>query len=243
MALKDPVKGEMTDIVPAAKRGRPSKNAEVYDDNGYRICTSEQHEEINNIVSEIKSYSKKVLDLLVTAAEKYFRLGEILFEVNSKATCHMTAKRYEEKTGIPERMVYTAIKVYKNFANNPEAIKGMTMREIAMTIGEKKEGEKNEVKQLGYNIADLQDSNNSQEFELPTLSGVKLEKYRVHTDRQSGNLYLISRDFGGSIPIAKLTVAAPTDPTTEEAYGAFLEEVQKAAEFYYFICEREEKHA
>ena len=138
---------------PAPKRGRPAKNAPVYDDD-------------NN--------------LIMSAAQNYFNLGEILERASKKATCSMTAAKYEAKTGIPARMVSTAFKIYKEFADNPEGLNGLTMREIAMRIGEKKESDKGETSPVQYNLPEGQlEYSNEFDFGLPTLSGIELTNYRL----------------------------------------------------------------
>ena len=93
--LINPLSGE-TSIVPelAPRRGRPAKNAPVYDDDNNLIITSEERETINEIVEDIRHTAKKVEALMVTAAQNYFNLGEILERASKKATCSMTAAKY-----------------------------------------------------------------------------------------------------------------------------------------------------
>ena len=165
---------------PAPKRGRPAKNAPVYDDDNNLIITSEERETINVIVDDIRHTAKKVEALMVSAAQNYFNLGEILERASKKATCSMTAAKYEAKTGIPARMVSTAFKIYKEFADNPEGLNGLTMREIAMRIGEKKESDKGETSPVQYNLPEGQlEYSNEFDFGLPTLSGIELTNYRL----------------------------------------------------------------
>ena len=136
--LVSPISKEIVVSENIPKRGRPAKNAPVYDDDNNLIITSEERETINEIVEDIRHTAKKVEALMVSAAQNYFNLGEILERASKKATCSMTAAKYEAKTGIPARMVSTAFKIYKDFANNPDGLTGLTMREIAMRIGEKR---------------------------------------------------------------------------------------------------------
>lgn len=239
MALINPATGEIQN----AKRGRPAKNAPVYDDDGTLLLTSDQHERINELIQGIKADGEKVEKLLLSAAEKYYVLGEILYVVQARAVGRMTAKKYSEKTGIPERMIYTSLKVYSTFANEPDAISNLTMRELAMLIGEKKEKEglDNGNGKVVSPLPEGQLSFMEDSFGLPTESGIELKKYRLHSDAKTGMLYLLSKDFNAPLPVANLTVAQPTDPVMESAYKQLMTDTQIAMEKYYSVIEREQE--
>ena len=224
---------------PAPKRGRPAKNAPVYDDDNNLIITSEERETINVIVDDIRHTAKKVEALMVSAAQNYFNLGEILERASKKATCSMTAAKYEAKTGIPARMVSTAFKIYKEFADNPEGLNGLTMREIAMRIGEKKESDKGETSPVQYNLPEGQlEYSNEFDFGLPTLSGIVLTNYRLHADTKSGNFFLLSKKDKLPIPVGGLTVDQPHNETMKAAYNELLDQTQCALERYYALIEQ-----
>ena len=238
--LINPLSGAKS-IVPelAPKRGRPAKNAPVYDDDNNLIITSEEHETINGIVEDIRHTAKKVEALMVSAAQNYFNLGEILERASKKATCSMTAAKYEAKTGIPARMVSTAFKIYKEFANNPEGLNGLTMRELAMRIGEKKESDKGETSPVQYNLPEGQlEYSNEFDFGLPTLSGIELTNYRLHADTKSGNFFLLSKKDKLPIPVGGLTVDQPHNETMKAAYNELLDQTQCALERYYALIEQ-----
>lgn len=238
--LINPLSGE-TSIVPelAPKRGRPAKNAPVYDDDNNLIITSEERETINGIVEDIRHTAKKVEALMVSAAQNYFNLGEILERASKKATCSMTAAKYEAKTGIPARMVSTAFKIYKEFANNPDGLTGLTMREIAMRIGEKKESDEGETSPVHYNLPEGQlEYSNEFDFGLPTLSGIELTNYRLHADTKSGNFFLLSKKDKLPIPVGGLTVDQPHNETMKAAYNELLDQTQCALERYYALIEQ-----
>ncbi|MBP3741870.1 MAG: hypothetical protein J6J00_02680 [Treponema sp.] len=238
--LINPLSGESS-IVPelAPKRGRPAKNAPVYDDDNNLIITSEERETINEIVEDIRHTEKKVEALMVSAAQNYFNLGEILERASKKATCSMTAAKYEAKTGIPARMVSTAFKIYKEFADNPEGLNGLTMREIAMRIGEKKESDEGETSPVQYNLPEGQlEYSNEFDFGLPTLSGIELTNYRLHADTKSGNFFLLSKKDKLPIPVGGLTVDQPHNETMKAAYNELLDQTQCALERYYALIEQ-----
>ena len=234
---------ESADIQPAVKRGRPSKTAPVYDSNGAVLISSEQREQINTLVDEINSCRQKVEKLMLSAAKKHFLLGEILYQVEKKSVGKMTASRYEEMTGVPSRLVHTAMKIYKNFADNPEALENMTMRDVALLIAEKKDAGSVEVAHVKYSLPGNEGDAElvAEQFGLPTVSGVSLNNYRLHSDGKSGHIYLLSRASSAAIPVVNLTVGQPQDKTAELAYNGLMQEMQCALEKYYSVIEQEER--
>lgn len=224
------------------RRGRPSKTAPVYDENGVMLLSSEQRERINELVTGIRTDGEKVHKLLISAAQKHFQLGEILCDVERKSVGKMTVAKYEEITGIPSRLVSTAMKVYKHFANNPEALDGLSMRDVAMLICEKKEDAGKTATHVQYSLPSNDDNAEliNESFGLPTLSGVSLNNYRLHGDKKSGTLYLLGRGTTAAIPIASLTVGQPQDATAEDAYNDLMNGVQEALERYYSVLEQNE---
>ena len=237
--LVSPISKEIVVSENIPKRGRPAKNAPVYDDDNNLIITSEERETINEIVEDIRHTAKKVEALMVSAAQNYFNLGEILEQASKKATCSMTAAKYEAKTGIPARMVSTAFKIYKEFANNPDGLTGLTMREIAMRIGEKKESDEGETSPVHYNLPEGQlEYTGDYDFGIPTMSGIELSSYRLHADTKNGNFFLLSKKDKIPIPIGGLTVDQPHNDTMKAAYNELLVQTQCALERYYALIEQ-----
>lgn len=190
-------------------------------------------------MDDIRHTAKKVEALMVSAAQNYFNLGEILERASKKATCSMTAAKYEAKTGIPARMVSTAFKIYKEFANNPDGLTGLTMREIAMRIGEKKESDEGETSPVQYNLPEGQlEYTGDYDFGLPTMSGIELSSYRLHADTKNGNFFLLSKKDKIPIPIGGLTVDQPHNETMKAAYNELMNQTQCALERYYALIEQ-----
>lgn len=238
--LINPLSGEKAELPDLPKRGRPAKNAPIYDDDRNIIITSEEHEAINEIVEDISRSVKKVESIVRSAAVNYCCLGSMLYQASCKATCTMTAAKYEAKTGIPARMVSTAMKVYKKFGNNPEALAELSMREVAMLIGEKKDAQNGgETNTVHYNLPEGQFLKNfNEDFGMPTISGVDLQKYRLHTDIQSGKFFLLSKDSGAAIPMGSLLVDQPHTDTMKTAYQKLMLETQCLLERYYALIEQ-----
>lgn len=225
--------------IAVAKRGRPAKNAVIYDDDRNMIITEAEHEEINQLVDDIKAKTVKLQKILCSGAKAYFRIGEILKAAEKRSTCKMTAKVYSEKTGVPERMVSTAIRIYRNFADNPEALEGMSIRSAAMLIcpsDEKKDG----AEQVSFmpELPQGQLPDYSEDFGLPTSSGVDLHRFRLRADLRERKMYLLRKGCHGAFPIMEFSVEEPKNDTMQMAYNKFVDEVQKATERYYGVVEQ-----
>lgn len=234
--------------IAVAKRGRPAKNAVIYDDDRNMIITEDEHEEINQLVDDIKAKTVKLQKILCSGAKAYFRIGELLKMAEKRSTCRMTAKVYSEKTGVPERMVSTAIKIYKNFADNPEALEGMSIRAAAMLVcppDDKEDGPE----QVSFmpELPKGQLPDYSEDFGLPTASGIDLQRFRLRADLHERKMYLLRKGCPGAFPIMEFSVEEPKNDTMQMAYDKFVDEVQKATERYYGIVEqltdREEEDA
>jgi len=225
------------------KRGRPSKTAPVYDSNNNMLITSEERERINACVEDIKTASEKAESLIRTTARRYYDLGEILHSAEMRSTETMTAAKYEEMTGIPAWMVSNARKIYKKNEGEPEKLDNLSMREALALISDKKElpaGESAEPGKMVLPAPKMPDW--SGDFSLPPVSGVKLDNYRLHTDRETGILYLLRKGSLVSVPVARLTPTQPLSSGTEAAYRTMMDEVQGALEAYYNAVESEEKY-
>lgn len=238
--MKSPLGEDIEPVeIAVAKRGRPAKNAVIYDDDRNMIITEAEHEEINQLVDDIKGKTVKLQKLLYSSAKAYFRIGELLKAAEKRSTCRMTAKVYSEKTGVPERMVSTAIKIYMNNAANPEALEGMSIRAAAMLIcppDEKKDG----AEQVSFmpELPKGQLPDYSEDFGLPTASGIDLQRFRLRADLHERKMYLLRKGCPGAFPIMEFSVEEPKNDTMQMAYDKFVAEVQKATERYYGIVEQ-----
>lgn len=247
--MKSPLGEDIEPVeIAVAKRGRPAKNAVIYDDDRNMIITEDEHEEINQLVDDIKAKTVKLQKILCSGAKAYFRIGELLKMAEKRSTCRMTARIYSEKTGVPERMVSTALKIYNNFADNPEALEGMSIRAAAMLVCPPDDKE-NGPEQVTFmpELPKGQLPDYSEDFGLPTASGIDLQRFRLRADLHERKMYLLRKGCPGAFPIMEFSVEEPKNDTMQMAYDKFVDEVQKATERYYGIVEqltdREEEDA
>lgn len=238
--MKSPLEEDIEPVeIAVVKRGRPAKNAVIYDDDRNMIITEAEHEEINQLVDDIKAKTVKLQKILCSGAKAYFRIGELLKAAEKRSTCRMTAKVYSDKTGVPERMVSTAIKIYKNFADSPEALEGISIRAAAMLVcppDDKEDGPEQVTFMPELPKGQLPDY--SEDFGLPTASGIDLQRFRLRADLHERKMYLLRKGCPGAFPIMEFSVEEPKNDTMQMAYDKFVDEVQKATERYYGIVEQ-----
>ena len=198
------------------------------------------------IFAEITKYEKEADKLLAKTALAYFNAGNILFgaitEWNDRKR-DLSAESVAEVTGYPERRVTIALKIYKRFANNPDALKGLALRDALKLIAPPPPaGEE------GYNRADLGGDAGQMKFdfgglfELPAAGNLSLKNYRTVGDglseiivvRRTEDNLLVSKRF------AHFAEDIPQDAALRHAYKTMSQKTQAAIEDYLAAVEQEE---
>ena len=217
----------------------------VYDAGGVQLLTGKQLKKIKELAEEIICTGEKMQKLITSTAEKYFAIGAILLEAEKKSTETMTAAKYADLTGLPERMISTAKKIYSRFYSKPEELKRLTLKNAVKLVGkddaESSGDDGRQPTPIRIAAPTVQEGwpDCAEEFSLPTKSGANLDSYRLHADRKSGNIYLLHKGFGTAFPVASLTVEQPKSPLMESAYSNLMDSVQKDLEGYYAAVEQE----
>lgn len=218
------------------RRGRPSKTAAVYID-GVLVVKESEREEINNLAAQIDSSISKAKKHITDAVVSHFALGEIIItKIMPRWVGKCTAQEVAEKIQIPVKVVWDALKIYKGFKNNREALEGMAVSTALAFLREQKKVEKTE--QVQYALPSNQVGYDEDEsFGLPTASGIPLSTYRFRA--KDGKFYLLHKGFPTAIPVASVTVDQPKTPSQQMAYDNMMVQTQKAFEEYYATIEAE----
>lgn len=228
MAVKNPVK--------VAAKGRPAKDAAVYI-GGVLVMSSADHGKFNILEGELVRDGKKMEELVNSAVKKHFALGEIVTAAAEKLPRGATNKDLADALKVPQNLIRTSFRVYRKFRDCPEALEGLTFREVAALISDRKPGEGAGREKIEYSLPVGQLEDLSDSFGLPTLSGVRLESHRLRYNQ--GEFYLIRKGFNVPLPVVRMSVEQPRNETMEGAYALMRDEVQKALERYYKACEEE----
>ena len=240
--LKNPLTQETA--LPA-KRGRPSKTAPVYDGD-VMVLSSDERARINELVTGITADTGKIHKLMLSTARRYFELGGIILDAIRRfpASKAPTTEMVEKWTQIPARKVTTALKVYKHFKEAPELLEGLSMRDVALMIGDKNSGTggtKEKTGKLQYACPAGPQLFDSEDFGLPTLSGIELDMFRVRMDKSHGDMYLLKKGWNIPIQVVNFTVEEPKNVAERTAYDRLIDETQGAVERYYATIERRDK--
>lgn len=232
------VKKTVQNPVKVAGKGRPAKDAAVYI-GGVLVMSSADHGKFNTLAGELIKDGKKLEELVFSAVKKHFALGKIVSAAAEKLPRGFTNKDLAEALKVPAGTIGTSYRVYRKFKDCPEALEGLTLRDVAALISDRKpaEGAGRERVEYSLPVGQLEDLSDS--FGLPTLSGVRLESHRLRYNQ--GEFYLIRKGFNVPLPVVRMTVEQPRSESMEGAFSLMRDEVQKALERYYKACEDAEE--
>ena len=232
------VKKTVQNPVKVAGKGRPAKDAAVYI-GGVLVMSSADNGKFNALAGELIKDGKKLEELVFSAVKKHFALGKIVSAAAEKLPRGFTNKDLAEALKVQAGVIGTSYRVYRKFMDCPEALEGLTLREVAALISDRKPGEGAGRERVEYSLPVGQLEDLSDSFGLPTLSGVRLESHRLRYNQ--GEFYLIRKGFNVPLPVVRMTVEQPRSESMEGAFSLMRDEVQKALERYYKACEDAEE--
>jgi len=198
------------------------------------------------ISSEITEYEKEARKLLAKTARSYYDAGNILAAIIKEWPCNkvrLSAKAVSEATGFPERRVTIALKIFKHFENNPDALKGLALRDALKLIAPPPPAGED-----GYNRVDLGGDPGQLQlgfeglFELPATGNLSLQNYRTVGDLLSEIIVVKRTKEGGLISkcFARFGEDVPRDSSLKLAYITMSQKTQAAIEDYLAAREQAE---
>ncbi len=197
---------------------------------------------------KITENEKAAKNLLLKTARLYYEAGSGLAEAikhwDFRQGGRLTAKNVAEATGFPERRITLALKIFKAFEHNPDALNGLALRDALKLIAPPPPSGEN-----GYNRVDLGGSSGQGEldfgelFELPPSANQSLKNYRTIGDmlteivvvRRTDDNRLISKRF------AQFSEDIPQNPHLRMAFKTMAQKTQAAIEDYLAALEQEEE--
>ena len=202
------------------------------------------------IFAEIAAYEKEATKLLAKTALAYYNAGNIIsgeIQTWPYKDKDLSAKNVGAEVGVPDRSIILALKIFKHFENNPDALKGLTMREtLKLITPPPPAGE------AGYNRADSGadlggDSGQMQFgfdelFQMPAVANRALQNYRTVGDLVS-EILVVRRTKDGSLiskRFAQFSEDLPQNTALKLAYKTMSQKTQAAIEDYLAACEQEE---
>ncbi len=201
---------------------------------------------VASLFNSIEEYEKTAINLLMKTAHAYYDAGNILTTALKKADCRIikNTKAFAEATGFPEKRITLALKIFKHFENNPDVLKGLSMREALKLIAPP-----HTPGEVGYNRVDLGSDSGQTEFDfgelfnLPPTANRSLRNYRTVGDlineiiivRRTDDDQLTSKRF------VRFFEDVPQNPVLRSAFKTMSHKTQAAIEDYLAAVEQEEK--
>ena len=214
--------------------------------NGKQFLGIRDAKKLAAIFAEIAENEKAALKLLAKTARAYYDAGNILAAAigNWKdRVARLSAKAVAEAGGFPERRIVIALKIFKAFEHNPDALDGLDLRDALKLIAPPPpSGEE------GYNRIDLGGDPGQlrldfgELFELPATGNQSLQSYRTVGDLISEILVVHRGDSGllTSRRFAHFCEDIPQNPALLHAYKTMSQKTQAAIEDYLAALEQEE---
>jgi hypothetical protein len=213
---------------------------------GKRFLGSRDAKKVATIFAEIAENEKTAVKLLEKTARAYYDAGNILAAALSRSdfrVSQMGLKAFSNAVGFPERYVRLALKIFKHFENNPDALKGLALRNALKLIAPPPPaGEE------GLNRVDLGGDPGQMKFdfgelfERPAVTNQSLMNYRTVGDQISEIIVVRRTADGGLVSkcFNRFHEDIPQNPTLRLAYKTMSQKTQAAIEDYLAALEQEE---
>jgi hypothetical protein len=198
---------------------------------------------IKSLFAQIDENEKAALKLIINTAKIYYDAGNILADAISQYKMPITANAISKAYGFPERKITLALKIFKHFENNPDALKGLPMRDALKMIAPPPPAGEN-----GYNRIDLGGDPGQFKFDfgelfaVPAAANRSLQNYRTVGDLVS-EIIVVKRSNDGKLiskRFAHFGEDVPQNPLLRQAYKAMSQKTQAAIEDYLAALEQEE---
>jgi len=212
------------------------------------IVSVRETNKLAKIFAQISEYEKEAKKLIVKTASAYYDAGNILAAVIKKWPANkirLSAKTIADSTGFNERYISLALKIFKHFENNPEALKGLALHEALKLIAPPSAaGEE------GYNRVDLGGNPGQLQldfgelFTVPAAANLSLQNYRTVGEYLS-EIIVVKRTKDGSLTSKRFAHFAediPQNKNLRHAYKIMSQKTQAAIEDYLAALEQEEEH-
>jgi len=211
-----------------------------------QILGVREAKKITAIFAVIAEDEKAAVKLSRKIARAYYDAGNILADVIRRwdgKKEKLTVKNIADAAGCPERRVTIALKIYKHFEHNPEALNGLDLRDALKLIAPPPPAGED-----GYNRIDLGGDPGQLKldfgelFERPPVANRSLQNYRTVGDLVSEIIVVRRTDDGGLISkrFAHFSEDIPQSPALRHAYKTMSQKTQAAIEDYLAALEQEE---
>jgi len=214
--------------------------------NGKQILGIRDAKKVATIFDEIADNEKAAVKLLAKTTRAYYDAGNILAAALSNwglSGGKLTAKAVADASGFPERRITLALKIFKHFEENPDALKGLDLRDALKLIAPPPPAGEDGLNridlggdpgQMKFDFGDL--------FERPADANRSLKSFRTVGDLLSEIIAVHVTKDGKFISksFARFSEDVPQNPTLRLAYKTMSQRTQAAIEDYLAALEQEE---
>jgi len=216
---------------------------------GHQFIGLRDAKNISLLFTKIIEHEKTALKLIIQTARVYYDAGNILAAAIRKWPVNkirLTAKDISDVTGFPERKITIAIKIFRHFENNPEALDSLTLRDSLKLIAPPPPAGED-----GYNRIDLGGDPGQMHldfgdlFDVPAAANQSLQNYRTIGESISEIIVIKRTNDGGIISkrFAHFAEDIPQNTNLRHAYKIMSQKTQAAIEDYLVALEQEEVHS
>ena len=213
---------------------------------GTRFMGVRDVNKLSAIFAEIAENEKATVKLVQQTARAYYNAGNILAAALRRSdyrVSQMGLKAFANAVGFPERYIRLALKIFKHFEDNPDALKGLELRDALKLIAPPPPAGED-----GLNRVDLGGDPGQMKFdfgnlfELPATANRSLVNYRTTGDLLSEIIVVRRTADGGLVGkcFAQFREDIPQDPTLRLAYRIMSQKTQSAIEDYLAALEQKE---
>jgi hypothetical protein len=197
------------------------------------------------ISAEIEECEKNARSLVQKTTRLYYDAGNLLADILRRWNTgeKLTVKNIADVSGFPERRVTLALKIFKHFENNPDALNGLSLRDALKLIAPPPPAGED-----GYNRVDLGGDPGQllhgfdELFKLPATANRSLQNYRTVGDLIS-EIVVVRRTADGGLTSKRFNTFhedIPQNPLLRHAYKTMSQKTQAAIEDYLAALEQEE---
>jgi len=214
---------------------------------GKQFMGVREAKKVTTLLSEITEMEKAASKLLLKITRMYYDAGYLIGAAILRWDYKrekLSAKAVADAFGFPERRITLALKIFKFFEHNPDALDNLTLHDTLKLIAPPPPSGED-----GYNRIDLGGDpgqmwlNFGELFELPATGNQSLQNYRTVGDMIS-EIIVVRRDASGGIIskcFSRFYEDVPQIPALRHAYKTMSQKTQAAIEDYLAAVEQEEE--
>jgi hypothetical protein len=208
--------------------------------NGSLLLTSDELKQLKGNWKTIDSYGTKIASLMISATQRYYLSGEILWEAAMRYKGKINYKILSKAVGAPSYKISNSIKIYQLFKDHPDEIEHLSVQDAFKLIRDR-ESSGGKQKRIEYGPGNGQKEFDwEQVFEQDPVASVPLKNYRIACPDDHA-LWLYRRGMNFPTQFLEIKAGNETDPVMKLAYSELVKEIQMASEKYLLIKEQREE--